>query len=355
MRVKTVGWMILAILILHTARGQAQQLFVGLEGSEPVTRSTDLAGFPDVSYDDHYAFDVSGAAATPDGLLFLCNGAFTTELFSATPETYPQYLSTISVDIHALAYGDNTLWGFSNYASPKGIYEIDPITGSAELALDVYTNTGFRFFGLDYNSADGLLYGYTEYGESGLYSINLVSGEMIKLIDTIPASNGQGRGLAVGNNTVYLTATRGDDQIPYFAYDLAQGVGGDWIAFTNPYPAYHSTGGAAWIPDPMAGTDTHPADPSRPQLILGPVSPNPVLGAATIRYQVPEAGTVRAGLFDLSGRRLRELDQGYRAGGAHLITWDGRDGTGHLLPGGVYLVRLDTAAGSESVLLRVLR
>ncbi len=355
MRVATVGWVLLSILLLHGAPGQAQQLFVGLEGSEPITRSTDLAGFPNVSYDNHYAFDVSGAAATPDGLLYLCNGAFTTELFTATPETYPQYLSTISVDVHALAYGDNTLWGFSNYATPKGIYEIDPATGNAVLALDVYTTEGFRFFALDYNAADGLLYGYTEYGDSGLYSIDLSSDEMIKLVDTIPASNGQGRGMAVGNNTAYLTATRGDDGIPCFAYDLAQGVGGEWIAFTNPYPAYHSTGGATWIPDPMAGTDAHPVDSNRPTLVVGPVSPNPVLGTATIRYQVPVAGRVRAGLFDLSGRRLLELDQGYRPPGAHLITWDGRDGTGHLLPTGVYLVRLDTAGRSESVLLRLIR
>ena len=43
------------------------------------------------------------------------------------------------------------------------------------------------------------------------------------------------------NNTVYLTATRGDDGIPCFSYDLAQGPGGTWVAFTQPYPNHHST------------------------------------------------------------------------------------------------------------------
>ena len=56
--------------------------------------------------------------------------------------------------------------------------------------------------------------------------------------------------MAVGRNTVYLTATRGDDGIPYYAYDLAQGAGGQWQAFTQPYPTHHSTGGAAYIPQP---------------------------------------------------------------------------------------------------------
>jgi hypothetical protein len=205
-----------------------------------------------VAWSNHFAFDVSGAAARPDGTLYLCNGAFNTDLYTATRTSLPRLVARISVDITALAYGRGTLWGFSNYATPKGIYEIDQSSGQATLVLDVYTGTGFRFFALDYNTADGLLYGYTEYGDSGLYSINLDTGEMIKLVGTIPAANGQGRGMAVGNNIVYLTATRGDDEIPYFSYDLSQGPNGEWIAFTQPYPQYHSTGGAAWIADPFS-------------------------------------------------------------------------------------------------------
>ncbi|MCD6176504.1 MAG: T9SS type A sorting domain-containing protein [Candidatus Cloacimonetes bacterium] len=229
----------------------AGTLFVGLEGSSPPTFSSDLSGFPNVNWTQHYSFDVSGAAATPEGLLYIGNGAFTTHLYEATLTSTPQQICTISEDMSSLAYGRNTLWGFSNYADPKGIYSINTNTGEATLALDVYTGYGFRFFALDYNPVDDLFYGYTEYGASGLYSINIDTGEMIQLTGSIPASNGQGRGMAVGNNTVYLTATRGDDGIPYFSYDISQGVGGDWIEFPNPYPAFHSTGGAAFIPDPV--------------------------------------------------------------------------------------------------------
>jgi hypothetical protein len=228
----------------------AQRLFVGLEGSTPMTRSTDLVGFPDVVYENHFSFDVSGAAAAPDGTLYLCNGPFTTKLYESDLDGPPQLLATLSEDMSALAFGRGKLYGYSNYADPKGIYEIDTATGACTLVLDVYTGTGFRFFALDYNPVDDLFYGYTEYGASGLYSINIDTGEMIQLAGTIPASNGQGRGMAVGNNTVYLTATRGDDDIPFFAYDISQGVGGEWTPFTQAYPAYHSTGGAAWIPDP---------------------------------------------------------------------------------------------------------
>ncbi len=243
--------LIVFIFLLFNSLNLAAEgtLFVGLEGSTPPTYHSDMTGFPDINWISNYSFDVSGAAATPDGIIYLCEGAFTTHLYEATLFSSPQQICTISEDMSALAYGNSTLYGFSNYATPKGIYSIDTTTGTATLVLDVYTGYSFRFFALDYNPMDSLFYGYTEYGASGLYSINIDTGEMILLTGTIPASNGQGRGLAVGDNTVYLTATRGDDDIPYFAYDISQGVGGSWVEFPNPYPNHHSTGGAAWIPN----------------------------------------------------------------------------------------------------------
>jgi len=203
-----------------------------------------------VVWTSHFKFDVSGAAARPDGLLYLCNGAFTTDLYSSTLGGPPKFLSQLQVDMSSLAYGRGKLYGYSNFAATKGIYEIDPDTGVTTLVLDVFTNTGFRFFALDYNPVDDLLYGYTEFGDTGLYSINIDTGEMLKIVGVIPASNGQGRGLAIGRNTVYLTATRGDDGIPYFSYDLSQGANGQWQSFTQPYPQFHSTGGAAYISQP---------------------------------------------------------------------------------------------------------
>lgn len=230
-----------------TARAQ---LFVGLEGSAPPTRSSDLSGFPNVTWTTHFSFDVSGAAAAPDGTLYLCNGAFTTRLYTSTLAGPPVLRSTLDTDMHALAFGRGNLYGYSNFAATKGIYQIDINTGVCTLVLDVHTGTSFRYFGLDYNPADDLFYGYTEYGDSGLYSINIDTGEQTKIAGPIPASNSQGRGLAIGRNTVYLTATRGDDGIPLYAYDLAQGPNGQWVAFTQPYPNDHATGGAAYIPRP---------------------------------------------------------------------------------------------------------
>ena len=352
---RTLASLLSAVLFASMAHAGGT-LFVGLETAGLPTRSTDLAGFPDVTYQNRFTFEVSGAAATPEGLLYLCNGAFTTQLYSASLEsTSPQHLATIGVDISALAYGRGTLWGYSNYATPKGIYEIDPPTGQATLVLDVYTGTSYRFFALDYNPADGLLYGYTEYGDSGLYSIDLETGVMLKMVDTIPASNGQGRGLAVGNNTVYLTATRGDDQIPHFAYDISQGAGGLWVPFTNPYPDHHSTGGSAFIPDPMSSIDPMGSRSLRSQLQLEMIAPNPTHTDAAIRYFLPTAAPVRLEIFDISGRAITTLAFNNLRAGSHSAVWNGRDAAGRLAPAGSYVVQLEGDGEVRSGIIRLVR
>jgi hypothetical protein len=321
-------------------------LFVGLEGSAPPTYSSDLSGFPNVTWDSHFSFDVSGASATPDGLLYLCNGAFTTRLYEATLEDSPTLLSTISVDISGMAYGRDTLYGFSNYATPKGIYSIEPNTGQATLVLDVYTSEGFRFFALGYNPLDDMLYGYTEYGDYGLYSINIDTGEMIKLVGAIPASNGQGRGLAVGDNTVFLTATRGDDDIPFFAYDLTQGVGGEWVGFTQAYPAYHSTGAAAWIPSATAVDETE----SPGARMLQGAFPNPFNPKTNIHVDLEKAGQLELAVYSVDGQKVATIFSGQVDAGSREFVWDGSD-----VPSGVYQLRMITDEHAETLKLVLLK
>ena len=354
---RTIG-LLLSLILFLAATVNAGTLFVGLEGSSPLTRSSDLSGFPEVDWTSHFAHDVSGAAATPQGDLYICAGAFTTHLYAATLDNQPPtMLATISVDIHALAYGRDTLWGFSNFAAQKGIYAIDLVSGEATLAIDVYTGTGFRFFALDYNPTDDLLYGYTEYGDSGLHSIDIDTGEMVKIVGAIPASNGQGRAMAVGNNSVYLMATRGDDDIPCFAYDLSQGLNGEWVPFTNPYPSYHSTGGAAWIPDegPSGILDDSFDGPNTPGR-LEYAFPNPFNPTTKIVFSLTEDERVNLRIYDVSGRLVRVLhDTAQKAAGSHEATWDGRDDRGRSLPSGTYLYRLEVGGFSDTKRMELVR
>ncbi len=337
------------LFLMMAPFAHAGTLFVGLEGSMAPIQTSDLSGFPSVHWTPGFSFDLNGAASRPDGQLYICNGAFTTNLYLVDMAGHPPQLqSTISVGISGLAYGRDTLYGFANFATPKGIYSIEPSTGQATLVVDVYTGTGFRFFALDYNPADDLLYGYTEYGNTGLYSINIDTGEMIEIADPFPAANSSGRAMAVGNNTVYILATRGDDGIDCYSYDLSQGIGGQWVPFTNPYPQYHSTGGAAFIHDPMSSVDGQGALLPRKSARLLAAEPNPFNPMTKIRYELFEVGTVRLGVYDLAGRRVKVLLDGViQQAGLNETQWDGRSDGGRNMPSGTYLYRLEMDSFKE--------
>ena len=88
--------------------------------------------------------------------------------------------------------------------------------------------------------------------------------------------------------------------------------------------------------------------PSRLQTAwLDPAVPNPVRGSTALRFACPAGVRSSLSIFDLSGRRVRQLLDGSTADGgeARTVTWDGRGDRGQRLPAGVYLARLQ--AGSE--------
>ncbi len=73
--------------------------------------------------------------------------------------------------------------------------------------------------------------------------------------------------------------------------------------------------------------------------------PNPFNPRTTISFVLPERAPLDLAIFDLQGRRLRQLVSGATDRGAHTVTWHGRDDSGVELPSGIYLARL--VAGAE--------
>ncbi len=71
------------------------------------------------------------------------------------------------------------------------------------------------------------------------------------------------------------------------------------------------------------------------------VFPNPARGAAAIVLDLPAEGRVDAGIYDVSGRKVRDLMGGVLLAGRHQFAWDGRDQAGRALVAGVYFVRVD--------------
>lgn len=70
--------------------------------------------------------------------------------------------------------------------------------------------------------------------------------------------------------------------------------------------------------------------------------PNPFRGTTRIRFALEDAAGVRVDVFDVSGRRIRNLFDDWVASGSHDIDWDGRSDSGDGLPAGIYFCRIRT-------------
>ncbi len=101
------------------------------------------------------------------------------------------------------------------------------------------------------------------------------------------------------------------------------------------------------VDDPVAG----PVAAVR----LGPAFPNPLVGRASLAFELPRDGTVRLVVFDASGRRVRTLADGAFLAGRHRVAWDGADDRGTRVAPGVYYARLEAGTASARRAIVVLR
>ncbi len=77
-----------------------------------------------------------------------------------------------------------------------------------------------------------------------------------------------------------------------------------------------------------------------PALGLAQNAPNPFNPSTEISFALPRAGDVNLAVFDLAGRRVRNLLSGQHAGGRHVVRWNGRNDAGDQLASGIYLYQL---------------
>ncbi len=89
------------------------------------------------------------------------------------------------------------------------------------------------------------------------------------------------------------------------------------------------------------------------QFRLYPNVPNPFNPSTKLRFDLTSAGDVDLSIFDISGRKIRNLVREYRAAGTHEVSWNGRNNSGVPVPSGVYFVRLlsGTFVGEQRLIL----
>jgi len=77
--------------------------------------------------------------------------------------------------------------------------------------------------------------------------------------------------------------------------------------------------------------------------------PNPFNPGTTVEYASDCDGEIRLAVFDMQGRKVRELVRGWRCPGEYKADWDGKDDRGLDVPTGLYFCRLE-GGGRVSVI-----
>jgi hypothetical protein len=77
-------------------------------------------------------------------------------------------------------------------------------------------------------------------------------------------------------------------------------------------------------------------------------SPNPFNPGTKIYFDLERAGIVRLDIFDVAGRRVKQLADGPMSLGTHGLPWDGTDSHGRPVAAGVYLARLDAGGRTDT-------
>lgn len=100
--------------------------------------------------------------------------------------------------------------------------------------------------------------------------------------------------------------------------------------------------------DPTIDPDPHGP---RPKLM---VSPNPIELMATFRYQQSVRSHVEFGIYDLAGRRVVTLVDGWKGPGMQETIWDGTNADGARLRSGRYFARLQVGRDKSSTPILIL-
>ena len=92
--------------------------------------------------------------------------------------------------------------------------------------------------------------------------------------------------------------------------------------------------------DRETGTLEQPSFPS--EFLLGQNYPNPFNARTTIEYDIPIASPVVIGVFDILGRKVETLVNGFRSPGSYNTVWNADD-----MSSGLYFYRLRAKDYSE--------
>jgi subtilisin family serine protease len=92
-----------------------------------------------------------------------------------------------------------------------------------------------------------------------------------------------------------------------------------------------------------------------PSLLLDQNFPNPFNPVTWIPFYLPKSGQATVRIYDVRGALVRTLREKWMSEGAHSVTWDGRDGSGHNTVSGIYFCVLEQDGEKQTRKMVLLR
>ena len=69
--------------------------------------------------------------------------------------------------------------------------------------------------------------------------------------------------------------------------------------------------------------------------------PNPFNNSVSISFEIPNSKNVNLSIFDMKGRKVRQMSLGKLKNGFHNVVWDGKNNLGNELSSGIYMAVLE--------------
>ena len=83
--------------------------------------------------------------------------------------------------------------------------------------------------------------------------------------------------------------------------------------------------------------------------VLSTPYPHPAVLPVQLRYQSSGFGHVQITVYDLLGRRIRDVVDSQHSEGEHSVEWDGLDHAGARVGSGLYLIRMTVQSGAQII------
>ncbi len=125
-------------------------------------------------------------------------------------------------------------------------------------------------------------------------------------------------------------------------YNTEDGMSGNMV-----YDILEDTDNRIWIATDQGISKFSPPwvtgiEPDKNSYFKVSIHPNPASKGVWIKYNLPESGPLKLGVYDISGKLIIELKNEYGPEGNHEFFWNILDKNGFFVSSGIYFVRIES-------------